>query len=154
MKIISELVVQTVMDLLIHTNKQTTTKEVKETLRDLGYLANQSEVSDIMKTMFDNSGSYERSSSPTGNYFIYTFAINKATVFGFASDEDDVEDEDDDDSTTNSALKNAINSFNASIPNSTLPKSQGSSSTSTQSSPVVTQNVDKEPTHIYYTESQ
>ena len=119
MKQLSELALQSVMDLLIHVNGKTTTLEIKNELRQLGFYAEQAQVKAMVDDIFDNaSPSYERSQAP-GGYFEYTFGPGRSALLGHATNVDDDEDEDEDDditfATPNQALKNAYANFAANV---------------------------------------
>jgi hypothetical protein len=143
MKQISRLSVQTVMDLLIHTNGNTSTLEVKTELQHLGYFATQSEVKAQMDELYDASSSYNRTTS--NNYFVYTFGLVRLSAIGLAADyidptmDDDDDDDDDDDNTftPNAALVSAVNNFKAKIV-----------------SPTTSTDIDRDPLFIYYVENQ
>lgn len=133
MKQLTELAVQTVMDLQIHINGKTTTLEIKNELRHLGFYAEQAEVKRIVDQLFDNSTpGYERNQT-SGGYFEYSFGVGRSAIIGHATDVDD-EDEDDDDTfpAPNAALKNAHANFNASVN---------------------TVGVSRDPQNIYYVDS-
>ena len=82
-----ETSVKIAMDLLIHANTKTTTKEVKDLLRTLGFHASQREVSQMMEDQYMNGGSYLRSQGP--GYFEYTFSAFRSTAVGFAEECDE-----------------------------------------------------------------
>jgi hypothetical protein len=87
----------TMLDLLIHTNGTTTTLEVKNELRNLGYFAEQSKVSEIMEILFTETTNYVRDNSKT-NHFVYSWTVShELNVGGYASKLDDSSDDDDDD---------------------------------------------------------
>jgi len=77
MKKLTELAVLSVMDLLIHTNGQTTTLEIKSVLRELGYLANQNTVHDMVEEIFDTDldNKYERE-DVNFKYNVYSFTVD------------------------------------------------------------------------------
>jgi hypothetical protein len=83
MKALSFIAVHTMMDLLIHTNGQTTSKEVKEALRNLGYYATQDQVKNFMNELYDDIDSeYVRNTSADGTHQIYTvFGMPKAVDY-------------------------------------------------------------------------
>lgn len=115
MKQLSELALQSVMDLLIHVNGKTTTLEIKNELRQLGFYAEQAQVKAMVDDIFDNaSPSYERSQAP-GGYFEYTFGASRSALLGHAENVDDDDDDDDTFATPNQALKNAHANFVAGV---------------------------------------
>ena len=77
MKNLTNLAVLTVMDLLIHTNGQTTTLEIKNQLRDLGYLANQDKVHEMVEAIYDaddeDDYKYDRN-VVNSKYNVYSFS--------------------------------------------------------------------------------
>ncbi len=100
MKQLSELALQSVMDLLIHVNGKTTTLEIKNELRQLGFYAEQAQVKAMVDDIFDNATpSYERSQAP-GGYFEYTFGAGRSALLGHATNVDDEDDDEDDDDIT------------------------------------------------------
>ena len=138
MKQLSELALQSVMDLLIHVNGKTTTLEIKNELRQLGFYAEQAQVKAMVDDIFDNATpSYERSQAP-GGYFEYTFGAGRSALLGHATNVDDEDDDEDDDditfTTPNQALKNAHANFVAGVNAHTAVVSRG-------------------PENIYYLES-
>lgn len=81
MKKISKFIVECIMDTLIYTNSKTTTLDVKNHLRTLGYLADQKEVSDFMQTISaDAPFKYERNNSDSSSYFTYVFVPTLETA--------------------------------------------------------------------------
>jgi hypothetical protein len=75
MKNLTNLAVLTVMDLLIHTNGQTTTLEIKTQLRDLGYLANQDKVHEMVEAIYDADDDYKYDRSVVNQkYNVYSFS--------------------------------------------------------------------------------
>lgn len=74
MKNLTTFAVSGVMDLLIHTNGQTTTLEVKNQLRDLGYFANQDEVHSIMNSIYENDSDNKYTREVLNSkYNVYSF---------------------------------------------------------------------------------
>ena len=81
--------VETVMNLLIHTNGKTSSLEVKNLLRDQNYFATQQDVSVKMReTVLSNPNDYLV--TPNGTFIEYTFAEDGDLYFnyGFANDTD------------------------------------------------------------------
>lgn len=82
MKKLSTFAVSTVMDLLIHTNGKTSTLEVKNTLRHLGFQADQNEVSAIMDSITRSTvdeeevEKYSRERETGNKYFTYYIDAN------------------------------------------------------------------------------
>jgi len=74
MKKLTNLAVVSVMDLLIHTNGQTTTLEIKNQLRELDYQASQNDVHRIVESIFDSDtdDKYERDAI-NSQYNVYKF---------------------------------------------------------------------------------
>lgn len=135
MKNLTTLSVYTVLDLLIHTNGSTTTLDVKNTLRDLGYFAEQNKVKEIIDALFENNDNYIRDNSNT-NYYVYSWTTaHELVIGGYTTDyvEDTTDTNDVTNSTQTSALSNSNNQFNAIV----------------NGSPIVT----REPEHIYYVET-
>lgn len=59
MKKLTQFAVQSAMDLLIHTNGKTSTLDIKNFLRGLGYLANQNKVHEIVEELFSSDHEYK-----------------------------------------------------------------------------------------------
>lgn len=139
MKKLNLTAVATMTDLLIHTNGSTTTLDVKNALRELGYFAEQTVVSEMMNELYDNSGNYTRDNSQT-NYFVYSWTINhELIVGGYAEDYDETTDATpttNASNTASSSLSNAHTNFQSAV-------ASGSVGTP----------VSREPEHIYYIES-
>jgi hypothetical protein len=78
MKKLTDFAVQSAMDLLIHTNGKTSTLEIKNFLRDLGYLANQNKVHEIVDGLFssDHEYKFDRVVEQKNNikYNVYSFS--------------------------------------------------------------------------------
>lgn len=97
MKQLTSYAVELVMNLLIHSNGETTTLDVKNHLRQLNYFAEQADVSVKMREIvLQNPDEYETEN--TGKYFIYTFNESGDLMFNYslAKNIDDSDDEDDD----------------------------------------------------------
>lgn len=112
--------VEWMMDLLIHTNGQTTTKEVKEALREVGYYAEQDTISKMMSELYDANNEEAKlyNCENNGNYKIYSFTDIITSQVPTATDvEPDVVDDtvDEDDSDNDNDNDNDISStFSAS----------------------------------------
>lgn len=88
MKNLTLSAVEWCMDLLIHTNGQTTTLEVKNELRNIGYYAEQAEVSKLMSQLTDPKASdpvlYNIENN--GNFNTYSFTSYMTDVIANATD--------------------------------------------------------------------
>jgi len=96
MKNLTLSAVDWMMDLLIHTNGQTTTLEVKTALREIGYRADQAEVSRIMNELFtlaNDSDTPIYNCENNGTFKIYTFT---SVITDSVPNAEDIEDEDED----------------------------------------------------------
>lgn len=74
---LTEFAVQSVMDLLIHTNGQTTTLEIKNQLRELDYLANQDEAHEMVEAIYtaDDNDTYKYDRNVVNSkYNTYSFS--------------------------------------------------------------------------------
>lgn len=94
MKKLNEFVVETAMDLLIHTNGKTSTLEVKDLLRGLGYNASQNDVSRIMEELHDNiqvnsEDKYIRGYAKKDGKKFYEYMFLDLTLNGLAEEEID-----------------------------------------------------------------
>lgn len=88
MKKITLFYVQTVMDNLIITNGQTTTLDVKNSLRNMDFFAEQAQVKEFMDCIYDTDvNKYKR--TQTGQFFTYSF-IEEAEEIDDDDDDDDV----------------------------------------------------------------
>lgn len=96
MKQLTNFAVVSVMNLLIHTNGQTTTLEIKNQLRDLGYRADQSDVHELVEVIYDaltdidngDIAKYERTPL-NSTYNVYKFTqefIDQNVEFAQAND--------------------------------------------------------------------
>lgn len=74
MKKLTTFAVETVLDLLIHTNGQTSTLEVKNKLRDLGYFAEQNNVRKMVEDIFTINAFEDKYVCQTGSYKTYKFS--------------------------------------------------------------------------------
>lgn len=94
MKNVTLLAVKYATLLLIEKNKATTTLEVKKLLRDLGYFAEQAEISFFMEKAAQELPLIFITSSTTSssNYRIYTLPPVPALYVGGDDDDDDVDD--------------------------------------------------------------
>jgi hypothetical protein len=91
MKVLTKDAVQLAATLLIHTNGTTTTLEVKELLRGLGYRAEQQKVSDLMNETYDEQViELERTNSDNGRYQVYSFGPEMIDEYGITEDESTV----------------------------------------------------------------
>ena len=100
MKNLTLSAVDWMMDLLIHTNGQTTTLEVKTALREIGYRADQAEVSRIMNELFtlaNDSDTPIYNCENNGTFKIYTFTSVMTDHVPNAQDIVENEDEDEND---------------------------------------------------------
>lgn len=92
MKKLTTFAVETVLDLLIHTNGQTSTLEVKNKLRDLGYFAEQNNVRKMVEDIFTSGVAHEdKYVCETASYKTYKFAddfIADNDQFEYAEDVD------------------------------------------------------------------
>lgn len=113
MKKLTSLAVLSTMDLLIHTNKTTSTLEVKEVLRNLGYYAEQKEVSILMReNVLQNPESYVVNDN--GYHLVYSWdedTNDDYFNFGFAKDIDDDSDDSDDFSSITRTIDDVINNL-------------------------------------------
>lgn len=103
MKNLTSYAVELAMNLLIHTNGQTSTLEVKNLLRDQGYFAKQEDVSVAMReTVLINPDQYLV--EPNGTYIDYSFDMDGDLYFnyGYAKSDDDTD-------TTNSKATSIVN---------------------------------------------
>lgn len=92
MKVLTNFAVELTMNLLIHTNGKTTTLEVKNELRNLGYFAEQKTVSVMMREIVltaEPSCNYE---VQIGKYNTYMFDEDSDILFNFGVAEDCDED--------------------------------------------------------------
>lgn len=88
MKVLTKDAVQLTATLLIHTNGTTTTLEVKELLREVGYKAAQQQVSDLMNEIYDEQTiELERKNSDNGRYQVYSFGPDMIDEYGIAEEE-------------------------------------------------------------------
>ena len=86
MKQLTNFAVQTVMDLLIHTNGQTTTLEIKTALQGLDYFAKQSDVHSRVEEIYnDGNDRYDRESFGK-TYNVYTFSADTLADVGHAEE--------------------------------------------------------------------
>jgi hypothetical protein len=86
MKALNTYAVNAVMDLLIHTNRKTSTLEIKEALRAFGYWAPQDEVSKMVSDISsENIMKYERRQDTVGSntFIVYEFNIPAMRSEGF-----------------------------------------------------------------------
>lgn len=84
MKKVTNFIVETCMNALIHTNGKTTTLEVKEMLRALGYFATQDDVSVKMREvtlMSECIGTY--SVTDNGTFRTYRFDLDSDMMFNY-----------------------------------------------------------------------
>ena len=153
MKILTTSAVEWAMDLLIHTNGQTTTLEVKNALREIGYRADQADVSRMMNDLYNegNDGDspiYECNSN--GSYKIYSFtdvitdAVPNAEDF-VDEDEDEEYEIDSDDS---------VQDFDYSKYNMNNPivTSGVGNNTAIINNVIANIKASREPQYIFYTE--
>ena len=93
MKQLTEQAVQTMMDLLIQTNGSTTTLDVKNALRELGYFAEQSTIHEMMEAIFDDTIGFTRDNSST-SYYVYGWTVaHEMAIGGYASEKKEFEAE-------------------------------------------------------------
>lgn len=143
MKQLTEQAVQTTMDLLIHTNRSTTTLDIKNSLRALGYFAEQATVSKMVEDIFDNTDCFIRDNSTT-SYYVYSWTIaHEMMIGGYA---DGIAVDDDDDHITIGGMHGSAPTFSYAIGNVGGSKALHATTTST---PL---GVSREPMNIYYTD--
>lgn len=93
MKKVTNFIVETCMNALIHTNGKTTTLEVKEMLRALGYFATQEDVSVKMREVTLTSeciGTY--SVTDNGTFRTYRFDLDSDMMFNYGIADEYTED--------------------------------------------------------------
>lgn len=108
MKVLTLSAVEWMMDLLIHTNGQTTTKEVKEALRNIGYYAEQTTISTMMHDLYESNNEeanlYNCDNSGTYKIYSYTDIITSQVPTALDMVEDDGHEDEVDDTTVDTGF--------------------------------------------------
>lgn len=156
MKNLTLSAVEWCMDLLIHTNGQTTTLEVKNELRNIGYYAEQAEVSKLMRQLSEAKvGEPEiYNIENTGNFNTYSFTSHMTDVVANATDvctpAMDEEDEDENEYIANDDnIDFSKYVMTDDVMTSTAPVSPASPIISNIMNTIKTS---REPQYIFYTE--
>lgn len=142
--------VEWMMDLLIHTNGQTTTLEVKNALREIGYYAEQNAISTMMNELYEANNEDVKlyNCDNSGEYKIYSYTDIITSQVPTAVDvviEDEDEDEDNLDVDTFTVGNTTMDIVSS---NSVLDKYRKSVGNTTNTST----SLSRDPEFIFYTE--